>query len=92
VPDTFGLHLRNIFSDRELEEAATAEDFSVVQTEGKRQVQHVFKHYNLDASSPSAIGSNRPKAPAFASGRPACLGNTWCMATPSTKRGKGGPV
>ena len=49
MPDTVGLHLRNIFSDRELEEAATAEDFSVVQTEGKRQVQRVLKHYNLDA-------------------------------------------
>lgn len=39
----------NIFSDNELEEIATTEDFSVVQSEGKRRVQRKVKHYNLDA-------------------------------------------
>jgi hypothetical protein len=47
--DNVGLHLRNVFADAELEEAATTEDFSVVQTEGKRRVQRRVKHYNLDA-------------------------------------------
>jgi prophage maintenance system killer protein len=47
--DNVGLHLKNIFSDGELEEQATTEDFSVVQTEGKRRVQRDLKHYNLDA-------------------------------------------
>lgn len=47
--DNVGLHLKNIFADRELEEAATTEDFSVVQTEGKRRVRRQVKHYNLDA-------------------------------------------
>ena len=32
--DNVSLHLRNIFSDGELGEPATTEDFSVVQTEG----------------------------------------------------------
>ena len=37
--DNVGLHLKNVFADGELEESATTEDFSVVQTEGKRQVR-----------------------------------------------------
>jgi hypothetical protein len=47
--DNVGLHLKNIFSEGELVEAATAEDYSVVQTEGRRQVRRQVKHYNLDA-------------------------------------------
>lgn len=47
--DNVGLHLKNIFSDNELEETATTEDFSVVQTEGKKHVKRRLKHYNLDA-------------------------------------------
>jgi len=37
-PDNIGLHLKNIYTSRELLEAATTEDFSVVQQEGKRSV------------------------------------------------------
>lgn len=47
--DTIGLHLRNIFKEGELEEAATTEESSVVQIEGKRQVQRKIRFYNLDA-------------------------------------------
>ena len=47
--DNVSLHLKNIFSDNELEESATTEDFSVVQAEGNRRVQRTLKHYNLDA-------------------------------------------
>ena len=47
--DNVSLHLRNIYSNGELEEVATTEDFSTVRTEGKRQVRRVLKHYNLDA-------------------------------------------
>ncbi|MEO6286547.1 MAG: hypothetical protein ABIN80_04600 [Dyadobacter sp.] len=32
--DTIGLHLKNIYSDEELDVAATTEDYSVVQQEG----------------------------------------------------------
>ena len=49
TPENVLMHLKNIFSDGELEETATAKDFLVVQTEGKRQVQRNIKHYNLDA-------------------------------------------
>lgn len=47
--DNISLHLKNIFADGELAEAATTEDSSVVRQEGKRQVSRVVKHYNLDA-------------------------------------------
>lgn len=47
--DNIGLHLKNIYAQEELEELATTEDFSVVQTEGARQVTRTVKHYNLDA-------------------------------------------
>jgi prophage maintenance system killer protein len=47
--DNIGLHLKNIYGQEELEESATAEDFSVVQTEGAREVSRRVKHYNLDA-------------------------------------------
>lgn len=47
--DNVGLHLKNVFSDGELTESATTEDFSVVRQEGKRQVRRQLKHYSLDA-------------------------------------------
>lgn len=47
--DTIGLHLKNIFSEEELDAAATTEEFSVVQKEGKREVKRLIKFYNLDA-------------------------------------------
>ena len=47
--DNVGLHLRNIFTGGELQEEATTEDFSVVQSEGGRRVRRRLKHYNLDA-------------------------------------------
>ena len=47
--DNISLHLKNIYKDSELDEIATAEDFSVVRQEGVRQVERQLKHYNLDA-------------------------------------------
>lgn len=47
--DNISLHLKNIYQDGELQETTTAEDFSVVQTEGSRQVARNVKFYNLDA-------------------------------------------
>jgi len=47
--DNIGLHLKNIFKDRELEESATTEEYSAVQKEGRRGVRRKLKHYNLDA-------------------------------------------
>ena len=43
------LHLKNIYAEDELTEAATAKDFLVVRIEGKRRVSRRIKYYNLDA-------------------------------------------
>lgn len=42
--DTIGLHLKNIYSEGELDEMATTEFFTVVQN-----VSRTIKFYNLDA-------------------------------------------
>lgn len=47
--DNISLHLKNIYAEGELEESATTEESSVVQTEGNRQVRRPAKLYNLDA-------------------------------------------
>lgn len=43
-------HLKNIYETGELTHEATTENFSVVQTEGERQVNRNLKFYNLDTS------------------------------------------
>ena len=48
-PDNVGLHLKNIYSEGELLESATAEDSSVVRQEGRRRVARRVRFYNLDA-------------------------------------------
>ena len=47
--DNVGLHLKNIFGDRELSRERTTEESSVVQIEGDREVQRPVTLYNLDA-------------------------------------------
>ena len=47
--DNIGLHLKNIYQDRELLREATTEESSVVQTEGSREVRRPLTLYNLDA-------------------------------------------
>lgn len=47
--DNIGLHLKRIYADGELSEAATTEESSVVQPEGRRRVTRKLKFYNLDA-------------------------------------------
>lgn len=47
--DNIGLHLKNIYESRELQEGATAEKISVVRQEGERMVNRSLQFYNLDA-------------------------------------------
>lgn len=47
--DNISLHLKNIFSDNELEPERTTEESSVVQQEGGRAVRRPVTLYNLDA-------------------------------------------
>lgn len=42
-------HLRNIYNEAELDEAATCRRFRQVRTEGSRQVAREIPFYNLDA-------------------------------------------
>lgn len=44
--DTIGLHLRNIYKEGELDEAATTEESSVVQMEGQRQACRKVRFYS----------------------------------------------
>lgn len=46
--DNIGLHIKNIYKEKELDKQSTTEDFSVVQREGSRTVKRTLKHYNLD--------------------------------------------
>lgn len=47
--DNISLHLKNIYDEGELLQTSTAEDFSVVQKEGERNVTRSISFYNLDA-------------------------------------------
>ena len=47
--DNISLHLKNIYTDLELDKESTTEDFSIVQKEGNREVKRNIKYYNLDA-------------------------------------------
>lgn len=43
------MHLKRIYAEGELGEAATAKDFLAVRQEGARLVRRQIRHYNLDA-------------------------------------------
>ncbi|MBX3267174.1 MAG: virulence RhuM family protein [Acidobacteria bacterium] len=49
TPQNITMHLRNVYAEGELDEAATCKDFLQVQMEGSRQVGRPRKFYNLDA-------------------------------------------
>ncbi len=49
TPQNITIHLKNIFEEGELEEAATCKDFLQVGKEGERMVGRSQKFYNLDA-------------------------------------------
>ena len=63
--DNIGLHLRNIYETGELTQEATTENFSVVQTEGERQVNRKLKFYNLDAIISVGYRVNSTRATQF---------------------------
>ncbi|MDR0863319.1 MAG: virulence RhuM family protein [Candidatus Symbiothrix sp.] len=63
--DNIGLHIKNIYAEGELIEISTAEDFSVVQQEGSREVCRTVKHYNLDAIIAVGYRVNSVRATAF---------------------------
>lgn len=48
-PQNITMHLKKVYADDELHEAATCKEFLQVQTEGARRVERTRKFYNLDA-------------------------------------------
>ncbi|MDR0443706.1 MAG: virulence RhuM family protein [Treponema sp.] len=60
--DNISLHLKNIFSEGELDEISVAEDFSVTAADGKN---YKTKHYNLDAIIAVGYRINSRRATAF---------------------------
>jgi hypothetical protein len=48
TPQNITIHLKNIFKEGELDEAATCKDFLQVGKEGRRMVERSQKFYNLD--------------------------------------------
>jgi len=63
--DNISLHLKNIYSEEELFEEGTTEEFSVVQKEGKRNVNRTMNCYNLDAIIAVGYRVNSKKATRF---------------------------
>lgn len=59
------MHLKNIYSDGELQDSATTKDFLVVRQEGTRQVSRQIKHYNLDAIIAVGYRVNSARATQF---------------------------
>jgi hypothetical protein len=47
--DNISVHLKNIYKEKELDESATTEDYSVVQIEGNREVTRTVRCYSLEA-------------------------------------------
>lgn len=63
--DNIGLHLKNIYETGELRQEATTEKFSVVQTEGERQVNRSLRFHNLDAIISVGYRVNSTRATQF---------------------------
>ena len=49
TPQNITLHLKSIFTEGELAEAATCKDYLQVRQEGARRVSRTVRHYNLNA-------------------------------------------
>jgi hypothetical protein len=58
-------HLKNLFSESEINHNSTTKDFLVVQKEGSREVKRNDKHYNLDAIIAVGYRVNSERTTAF---------------------------
>ena len=63
--DNISLHLKNIFSENELDKNSTTEKISVVRKEGNRNVNRELEFYNLDAIIAVGYRVNSKKATKF---------------------------
>lgn len=63
--DNIGVHLKNIYEEKELSKDSTTEKISVVQKEGNRKVKRNIEFYNLDAIIAVGYRVNSKKATKF---------------------------
>ncbi len=63
--DNIGLHLKNIYKEKELNKDATTEKISVVQKEGNRSVKRNVDFYSLDAIIAVGYRVNSKEATSF---------------------------
>ena len=62
---TINEHLKKIYSDGELQQAATIRKFRIVQFEGERQVERSVNHYNLQMIIAVGFKVNNERAVQF---------------------------
>ena len=62
---TVNEHIKNIYRDSELEEAATIRNFRIVQKEGRREVSREVLHYNLAVTIAVGFKVNNERAVQF---------------------------
>ncbi len=65
TPQNITLHLRAIYEEGELGEAATCKDYLQVRSEGGRPVQRALRHYNLEAILAVGYRVRSPRGTAF---------------------------
>ena len=65
TPQNITLHLKAIYEEGELAEAATCKDYLQVRAEGARQVQRALRHYSLDAILAVGYRVRSPRGIAF---------------------------
>ena len=65
TPENVLMHLRNVFSSKELDAEATTKDFLVVRSEGGRRVKRRIRHYDLDAIISVGYRVNSKRAVGF---------------------------
>jgi hypothetical protein len=65
TPQNITLHLKAIYEEGELTEAATCKDYLQVRAEGPRQVQRALRHYNLEAILAVGYRVRSPRGTAF---------------------------
>ncbi|TPK80699.1 virulence RhuM family protein [Mesorhizobium sp. B2-4-18] len=70
--DTVGHHIKSIYAEGELSEAATTAKFAVVQKEGTREVTREITHYDLDVILGVGFRVKSPRASEF---------RKWAMST-----------
>src|SRR6266436_687095 len=70
TPQNVTLHLRGIFAEGELVEAATCKDYLQVRLEGGREVSRKLRHYRLEAIVAGGWGMRRLSSRSV--GTPSC--------------------